>query len=310
MESMSILRNNMKGIAKLLKYEDYDWWTMVVGDEGVGKSTFNIKYNNDWAKITKTKFNVKAITLTIDEFLRGMINGKKSHAITLDEGAALFTRDTMKRENKETVKKITQIRYRNLFVTICVPDPFIVDRYVRINRIKTLIRIPTRGVFEYYSKVKVAQIKQDPVTKKTIYPKPNFVGTFDAINPNDKQLKALWKEYQRKKNSYISADHSEKIWKAKQKIMDKMKNTYTLSQLCTLMEGFGRRTAKSTIRDWIELGIIPKKEVFTDIYGQIRVTEKGYKKGIENKLKLENKKNNNKNDLGNRKLALKFGKLR
>ena len=298
------LFNNIKGIYRLLKERDYDWWTMIIGEEGMGKSTFAIIYNYVYSKIAGKDFNVKNITFTADEFLRRMIKAKKTEAVNLDEGSALFVRDNMRRENKETVKKITQIRYRNLFVNICVPDPYIVDSYVRANRIRTLIRIPSRGVFEFYSKSKIKLIKRDPITKKTIYPRPNFVGTFPQITKEMPKLYKLWKAYIDKKSAYILTNYDAKLWKAKNKLYDKMKNAYTVNQVLTLLEAFGRRPMRSTILKWIREGYVPKREVFYDIYDEIRITKKGVEKMIENKIKAENKRR------GSMKKALKLAKIR
>jgi len=95
----------------------------------------------------------------------------------------------------------------------------------------------------------------------------------------------LWDAYDRKKQRFNEAGQSQQVWNERRRTMKKMKDAYTLRDISTIL-GVGM----GTVRGWYyHHTFFPKKESFKDIFGQVRVTKKGYKTAMK-RLKLAREK--------------------
>lgn len=193
-------------------------------------------------------------------------------AICLDEAVGLlFTRKAMSSTNIEIVQAMATCRYKNLFFVFCIPELGMIDAYMRVHRPRGLIRILDRGTFAFYSQKKIAQIKRDEGTRMMKWPEANFIDKFPPLNGN------LWKDYLKKKEAFISTSRSEKVWKKKLQIEEKMKKSYTLRDIAT-MHGF---KIKTLTYYFYSTNLFPKREVFKDMFGNNRITERGYRTFIK-----------------------------
>lgn len=170
--------NFIKAVRKIIKTQDYDWLHVIVGNEGVGKTSLG----HCLSKKMWPNFNLETDSIfTTDDLISRVkaAKNKPGRAVVVDEGALVFfTRDSMSKANKEAVKLLTGMRQFNMFVVICVPNFWILDRYVREHRVKTVSRVVKRGWFHHYSPKKVKQIRRDKKTLKTIWPDYDFRESF------------------------------------------------------------------------------------------------------------------------------------
>lgn len=266
------LKHNLMLIKRILK-KDNDWLMCVLGYEGSGKSTLAILM----ALFVDPEFNVSRIVFTPEEFMAAVHDAKPYQAIVVDEGAnVFFSRTAMRAESVDVTKLLAQIRFKRLFIVLTMPNYNMLERYVRTHRIKTIAKISKRGMYYFYSPKRVRMVKKG-VDGKVEFPSPNFLGAWEEYNGE------LWEEYLKKKDSYVSTGSKAKIWDEKKRVIKKMRKSYTQRDIATILG-----VKKNTVRGWMEkYEIFPKNELFKDLFNQIRVTEKGYKRGIKLLEKLK-----------------------
>lgn len=131
-------------IRKALMLEDGDHFICIAGKEGTGKSTLG----NQSAAVLSKNFQLKHICYRPLDFIKGIRYSEPGDTFILDEGNLfLFSRESMKDDNKWMVKLFALMRQRNLCVIICVPNFFTLDSYVRNHRVDTLIYLHRKGQF-------------------------------------------------------------------------------------------------------------------------------------------------------------------
>ncbi len=125
------LQENLSEVKEVVTKKDWDYVSMVVGNPGVGKSTFAqslAKYCCHW-------FNEKFIAFTADEFVRITNSCPKNSSIILDESfASLNNRVTMSSDFVKIINHLQLIRQKNLFIFLCLPNFFDLAKGVAIYR--------------------------------------------------------------------------------------------------------------------------------------------------------------------------------
>ena len=263
---MKILKENLDGIAKLLR-KDWDWLHVVTGYEGVGKSSLAMQM----CIAIDPSFNIGSICFTADEFMRAVDRAKKYQAILADEGSEfLLSRDAMKRENRDAVKLFTQMRSKNLFIVICIPNIMILDSYVREHRIRSMTRVVRRGAFEFYSGKLCKMIKKDGKTRQIIYPQTNFFDGFPILKGK------LWNEYLAKKRAFRRRVKNPFFFKQLDIYHAKIEKSLTLVQIAKICN-----VKTKTVHAWrSKYNLFAKKYTFIDASGRIRITNAGFKGGM------------------------------
>lgn len=260
------LNDNLELIKRIIR-TDQDWLHIVTGYEGSGKSNLGIQI----CKTIDPTFIVKRITFTSEEFLIAINEAKPYQAILMDEGVeGFFSRRAMSKENVDIAKTLTQIRFKNLFICICIPDWFLLDSYVRSHRVRSLTVVKERGIFAFYSKRQTKKIRRNPNNKVTEYGTAFFHNTFK------KPDYPLWDDYENKKKKYTNTG-SKVVWDLRQKIDKKRGKSFTLRDIATI-HGLNPATVKNWYKKY---DFFPKGESFKDVFGHIRVTKKGYKRGMK-----------------------------
>lgn len=203
MEKLNLFLDSVK---EIITTKDYDWIHIVVGPEGIGKSSLA------WSlcKHIDPDFNISKIVFSYKELADAISKSRPGNAILIDEGALVFySRDSMVNVNKKAIKFMTAIRSYNQFIVICVPNFWLLDKYLRDHRIKTVSRVVKRGwVFEYSPRT-VRIFKQNDKKKMQMdWPPPDGKDSFpDASKLWPKE----WEEYKKKKESL--AIHVENVAK-------------------------------------------------------------------------------------------------
>lgn len=149
-----ILRKELAKIRNLVLFKDRDWVGVVDGDEGSGKSVLAMQI----CKELDPTFDATRIVYNAEDFISIIKKASKGQAILLDEGyASINARASLSEVNRALVALATEMRQKNLFVVICIPSFFDLDKYFAIHRSRALFHVyfnhaGDRGQFIVYPK--------------------------------------------------------------------------------------------------------------------------------------------------------------
>ena len=133
-----LLRKELRKIHDLVWKKDRDWVGVVDGDEGSGKSVLAMQI----CKELDPDFGIDNIVYNADDFMDKIKKARKGQAILLDEGyAAANARASLSEVNRALVGLATEMRQKNLFVVICLPSFFDLDKYFAIHRSRVLFHV-------------------------------------------------------------------------------------------------------------------------------------------------------------------------
>lgn len=183
------IRNKMK--------QQYDFVLVIIGPEGSGKSSLAWFLQKEYHHSFGPDDNIFAP----DEFRVKIRKAKKFRGKNIDEGAIVFfSGDASTREGRMSIKLLTGMRDYFQFCTICIPNFWILTKYIREHRVKAVLRIVKRGWVFYYGPKKVKKIKRDKRTLKTIWPDWDFRDSF----PDASRLwPEEWEQYKDRKRKEI-----------------------------------------------------------------------------------------------------------
>lgn len=286
-------KEELRGIVERRLHKEYDFVLLIVGRVGDGKSMLAALACAYTGKISGRKFNTDKVFFTAMDYRMQEDKLKRLDSLDFDEGEeCFFSRRAMTTEQQKMILKFAQIRQQNFFITICAPSLFLLEKWLRgvgkETRVDCIWKIERRGTFSSYSaKTKSLQkIKIDTVTNDVKYPNPvDFYGHWKPI-PKDSKF---WKDgYLKKKNAFLKmTKESEKFIKHKRKMEKLMADSFTLREITELCNV----KSLNTVRLWLKkYNIFPKKYVFVDPTGKIRIRTKGYEIGMKN-LEKKRKKN-------------------
>ena len=249
------LKANLDLYKKLVK-KDRDNIQIVSGREREGKSTLmnaNLKYLDPTYNLSRCCFDGNSFVEAIKN------NTKPYQAIGWDEAQEFTSRASISKFNRNMIQALSLIGTKNLFIGICIPSFFELDRYPAIHRSNCLLRVYSvdgdRGRFQFYNeeKKKLLYIKG-----KKFYDynqvKQNFSGRFTKeVFPFDK------KEYDKKKmDAMESGLNFDKIKQSKwmEQRNDLIEYLYykcklTQKQIEEYMNGKGNPLSLHTISDML-----------------------------------------------------------
>jgi hypothetical protein len=287
----NILKDELDWIKseQLTPRDDWDWITLLIGKERSGKSAIaqQMGYHID------PTLDVSRIVFTSEEFDRAVRKAKNGQCIIFDEGIeGFFTKEAMSYATKSLNKLLAIIGYKHLFIIIILPSWKMVEGLLK-DRLKLMIRVYPkrdgmhlkRGFYDFFSVRSIRKIYTDNATKQVIFPYPDYKGTFADINTIP-ELKKLWKDYNEKKHRFGSVQRNEEVWKRSMKNAEEMKKAFTLRDIATI-----NNTKIGTVRQWVYRNkIFPKKALFKDIFGELRISKKDYDKYFNKFVKSRQKK--------------------
>jgi len=138
---------------------DYDFWHINSGREGVGKSTFSLEdaIYTSWEDIKKNW--KERITYDPEDFIAMTEVSPPGATIIMDEGGECwFLRDFQTQANKALAKVSMQIRERNFNIIINVPNIWYLDK-IAIYRHSLWTMIKARGLKRGYTEFYVPEWK-------------------------------------------------------------------------------------------------------------------------------------------------------
>lgn len=165
---------------------------LVVGDEGVGKSTLMLTMARMWQDIRGREQSTEAVLGNIvwggrEAFNDAMKNGNEGDMIAVQDAPhVLFSRDAMVGEQKETEKTLMDIRFRNYLIVLGFQDWSDIPTGLARRRAKNTLFIPRRGVIRGYNRDSM-----DTRHKSGEWPEADFEDRFPPLDGTE-----LWDEFQ------------------------------------------------------------------------------------------------------------------
>ena len=181
-------------IGEMIVKNDLDFLLVITGRERIGKSTLALQI----ASIVDPDFKVDQIVFDIPTLYKKVYELNKGQVVIIDEGAtAFFAREAMATDVREGVKLLTVMGERNLFVILCVPNFFIVDKYIRQNRVSALAKVVSRGRFKFFNRSALRAGHFNPKTKAYNWGAATFKSTYSEMRGK------LWDDYCDMKSKYL-----------------------------------------------------------------------------------------------------------
>ena len=125
-------------IKNRIQKKDQDMVMVIDGSEGAGKSSLMMQI----CKYMDPSFNINDVCMNGDEFGNAITSAIQFKALSFDEGGqGLNSRASLTAASRILVSKMMEMRQKNLFVVICIPSIFFLDRYVSMFRAKCLLHV-------------------------------------------------------------------------------------------------------------------------------------------------------------------------
>jgi len=189
------LRSNLDFVKRAVIKQNYDGFIVITGREGFGKSTLA----GQAAVYLDPTYDISRCCFTSDQFIKAAECASKFQAIVFDETMGyLSSRGAMSSFNKDLIKIFSEMRSKNLFIILCIPNFFELDRYPAMHRSTGLLYIYKRsffGSYDYNTKKKLYLIGKKYYSYSV---PPNFRGRFIKYFPLDQE------EYDKKKQKAIN----------------------------------------------------------------------------------------------------------
>lgn len=223
------LKSNLDILKKNIK-KDWDFWLLVDGREGVGKSTIAIQE----AYYLDPSFTVDRVVFTPQQFSRAVDEAGKYQAIVWDESVTGTQSIDMTKMARTLKKKAVQMRQKNLFIILVIHSYFDMNKYYSVHRTWFLLHVYyvpneetqsfTRGRFEFYDFDKKKNMYlNDKFRRFYNYGiTPNFRGVFTAKMPIDREA------YLEKKNKI---DDGEELMEERLFVEECFKRDMTVKQV-------------------------------------------------------------------------------
>jgi len=135
-----MIRTELDAVKKKVLTKDRDFVAVIDGEEGSGKSVLAMQL----AKYLDPNFTLDNVTFNADQFLKLIKDPKtkKGTCILLDEAfSSANSRSSLTEVNRAMIGVATEMRQKNLFILMCIPSFFDLDRYFAIWRCKVLIHV-------------------------------------------------------------------------------------------------------------------------------------------------------------------------
>lgn len=263
-----ITERNLDCIKDDIHKRNFDFFGLVLAREGDGKSTWALEA----ASYVDDDFNINQIIMDEKDWFKIKSKLKKGMAIVFDEGSEVaFSREAMKREQRDLMKELTQIRGVGLFMLMCISDIRNADRFIRERRAFAIFYIPKRGELWCYRLFGKNPMDEKEITKikKALlngeFPKPHYRNHFKPLdNP-------LWNNYWKyKKHPFMKKERESKlVRRMREKIEKKMEGSADTNDLRKIY-----KISFPTVYRWIKK-YVAKKYIFKDYHGRVRITKNG-----------------------------------
>lgn len=188
------LQANLDLVKHSVTKQNFDCFLIVTGREGYGKSTLA----GQIAKYLDPTYNLDRCCFTADQFEDACESANKYQAIVFDETMGyLSSRGAMSHFNRKLIKIMAEMRSKNLFVILCIPNFFELDRYPAMHRSTGMLHVYQRGKYGMYDYEKKKKLYLFGKKGYSYSVPPLFIGKFVTHFVLDQQ------EYEKKKQASI-----------------------------------------------------------------------------------------------------------
>lgn len=202
------MKANTDAMIKDVTKRNFDGFVLIVGREGFGKTTLSFQL----AMYCDPTFNLDRVCFTAEQFLFAVEHADKYQAIVFDETMGyLSSRSSLSKFNKTLIKIMAEMRSKNLFVFLNIPNFFMMDWYVAQHRTTGLIYIKKRSFLASYDYPTKKKLYIQGKKNHSYHVPPNFIGRFVKYFPLDQVA------YDKKKkeaiDQWIEGNTFENKWK-------------------------------------------------------------------------------------------------
>lgn len=176
-----VLAKELLKIRKRVTMKDEDYFFVVDGEEGGGKSVLAMQL----AFLVDPTFTLSRVVFTPEDFKEAILSADKGQAIVFDEAfRGLSSKGAMSQVNKLLIELMMECRQKNLIVFVVMPTFFMLERYVALWRAKGLFHVyrkkGLRGYWMFFNKQKKKMLYIRGRNKFFSYawPKSSFHGRF------------------------------------------------------------------------------------------------------------------------------------
>lgn len=176
--------------------DEWDAVIPVIGDEGVGKSTFILGFVWNWKQIRGREPTVENVLGTIvwddrQEFQTALVDYPQQGVIpVMDASRVLFSKEAMDREQVEVEKDLLDMRIGERVLLLGYQAWDDMPPILRRRRAKYAFRIPTRGTVRGYNRSSLDQVYN---SSDNSWPEADLTDRFPSLEGTD-----LWEEFQRR----------------------------------------------------------------------------------------------------------------
>lgn len=174
--------------------QDYDAVIPVIGDEGVGKSTYILQLMTMYQDIRGGDGSPESVLDKIvwggrEEFKQAVANRPEGQVVChMDAARVLFSKDAMVGEQKQIQKDFLDMRMKNNVYFLGFQDWDIIPSMIKKRRAKFAFVIPERGVVRGYNRDSL-----DRRYKDGRWPKQDMPDRFPALDGTE-----LWDRFERR----------------------------------------------------------------------------------------------------------------
>lgn len=181
-----------------VKDRDKDFVCLVEGGEGNGKSSLGL----EMARYMDPAFDVdEQVCMDHEQVIRTADKLQPYQAIVFDEGIeALLSRNHGKSKNKTMIEWFREVRAKNLFIFICMPEFKEIEKPIRDDRAHALVKCVKQGWAHFFNQRKMNEITvtREGNRVRADYPKPLFRASW-----KDPEGSSFWKRYQSLKTENV-----------------------------------------------------------------------------------------------------------
>lgn len=176
--------------------EDWDAVIPVIGEEGVGKSTYILWWTWDWKRIRDVEPTVENVLNTIiwedrQAFKKALVEYPNQSVVpVMDAHRILFAKEAMESSQKEIEHDMLDMRIGERVILLGYQSWNDMPTILRRRRAKFAFRIPTRGTVHGYNRSSLDEMHEDGGEE---WPKPDFSDRFPSLEGTD-----LWAEFERR----------------------------------------------------------------------------------------------------------------
>jgi energy-coupling factor transporter ATP-binding protein EcfA2 len=191
--------------------EEMDRVVLVIGDEGVGKSTFMLETTVMWKRITGQEVVVDEILEQLvwgerDEFRNALVDRPPRSCIpVMDAAHALYRKEAMDPDEIEAEKDLLDMRFNENLILLGYQEWDDVPKILAKRRAKNGIYIPKRGLVRGFNR---DSLDERWNSSSDSWPPADLTDTFPSLEGTD-----LWSQYKRRdrerKRQRMGADDAE-----------------------------------------------------------------------------------------------------